>query len=403
MERVPASSFSLRFVALIVCWYLFTLCSNMSGKAFVKRTLDAVSPTTVSLGCAAAVYIGQEFLRRKTDDHRINWELHKWALVVGFIQFLATALTYASFALSSISWTYCFRTLEPLISAALQYVAFREVLTTKEISALSALAMGIVITVNATGGGQVYSAWVGGLAATATAIYSTRSVAGSRVMRQYQVSGRDLFLLASVYGFFFSIWSQISICILRCVSLNGLPWRVFGQLTFTGVFHCIYNLLSFQILEMLQPVSHGVCNTMKRVFMVVISAALSGNWLTPVQLLGMVIANIAAAVYSIEVRKRREARRSEIPVIRSDASDDALYNNATDKLANDPRRESKNQGESSKFMLWMLVVLMTGVMYLAFAFSALDSWRMSGEEKQPSWNAQEFFTNLFTAQRPLIS
>jgi len=373
----------MKFVALLSTWYLVTLFSNMNGKSFVKHTLDAMAPTTVSLGCASFVYAVHRLFNRKDDHAKTSLtrelptptlELHKWAAVIGFVQFLATAMTYASFALSSVSWTYCFRTLEPLISAAVQYFTFHKKLSIKEIASLTVLAAGIVITVNAGSAGQTYSPWIGGLALTATAIYSTRSVSGSHIMQSYGVSGRELFLLASVYGFGISIFMHIATISFHSIVDQTWTWTLFRELAFTGVFHCIYNLMSFQILQLLQPIAHGVCNTMKRVFMVLVSAGLAGQWLSYPQIFGVLVANASAGVYSIEA-KRKKAQET-IPV--SSVVDHNLEKTLVRKL-----------------MIWNCVVLVFALMYLVMALDGLSSWKYSNQQdSEKTWNAQQFFDSL---------
>lgn len=329
MEEPGAGASNLKFFALICAWYLCTLASNMAGRAFVKGSLDVMSPTTASMGCAAAVYGFRKLVFRKGDGAQAGtvkamhpstiskpgewqgWAFHLWAFGLGSIQFLATALSYSSFALSSVSWTYCFRTLEPLISALLQFLAAGDLTSRRELGALLVLAIGIVTTVTTGSGDQRYAAWLGGLALCATLIYSCRSVIGSRVMKWYKRSGPELFLLASTYGFGCSVWVQFAVNVIGGTVGRSMDLWMLQQLFVAGIFHCIYNLMSFQILQILQPVAHGVCNTMKRVFMVVMSAFVSGHMLCGLQFAGVFIANFGAGVYGYESKRRRELEKNK--------------------------------------------------------------------------------------------
>eukprot|EP00210_Caulerpa_lentillifera_P007373 g7047.t1 len=388
MARQGKGVTGLKFAGLLSTWYLVTLLSNMNGKSFVKRTLDALAPTTVSLACASAVFGARLLFLRSEDGSSVtpirelsthSSELHKWAAVVGFIQFLATAMTYASFALSSVSWTYCFRTLEPLISATVQYFAFHKKLSIKEITSLTVLAAGIVITVNAGSSAQTYSPWIGGLALTATAIYSTRSVCGSHVMQSYGISGRELFLLASVYGLVISIFIQTALFALHWDKDQTWTWTLVRQLVLSGVFHCIYNLMSFQILQLLQPIAHGVCNTMKRVFMVLVSAALTGQWLNYPQVFGILIANASAAMYSIEAKRKK---LQEV-VLASSMTECSQESTGKERML-------------GRLIIWNCLVLTFGLMYLTIALLALFSWRLSMEQKETKqdWDPLQFFNSM---------
>ncbi|GMH37606.1 hypothetical protein BSKO_05479 [Bryopsis sp. KO-2023] len=402
MAEQPGAS-APKFAVLVVAWYLFTLISNMSGKSYVKATLDSVSPTTISMACAALVFMAYQVPALKAllggaQDHseaKFSWAFHRWAIGLGFIQFLATALSYSSFALSSVSWTYCFRTLEPLISASLQYYVAAEKITRKEFGALVVLAAGIVVTVNSGSGSQSYAAWLGGLALIATVIYSTRSVIGSKVMKSYKRSGSDVFLLASTYGCGFSLWLQLTMAVVQGGFSIETRWNLVQPLLIAGVFHCVYNLMSFQILHLLQPVAHGVCNTMKRVFMVVMSALLSGHLLNLAELFGVIVANLGAGVYGYEAKTRREQRaRMAKMQAGSNLNLEAvgLLGAAEEAGKSDAPTSAKSveQGELHSKMATRLVTCsclssLVGVVFLAVSMRALDVRKASLEhETAPS-------------------
>lgn len=439
MEESSSGVSNTRFAALVCMWYLCTLASNMSGKTYVKSSLDAMSPTTVSMGCAAIVYCVKKLAFRQGDSFQPGslqqsvlsmglksgesqwWAFHTWAIGLGVIQFLATALSYSSFALSSVTWTYCFRTLEPLISVLLQFFAAGELTSRKELGALLVLASGIVTTVTTGSGGQTYAVWLGGLALCATVIYSCRSVIGSRVMGWYKCSGPEMFLLASTYGFGFSIWLQLSIRLLGGAGEGTLDMVMVRHLFIAGIFHCVYNLMSFQILRILQPVAHGVCNTMKRVFMVVVSALMSGHMLSGLQLIGVIVANLGAGVYGFESKKRREREKnkshSNLTVLdgleETGLLKDSLENgSAPIRIANGSNGHARNMGSKneSKFTVRLVgfgcMAVVIGMGFLVVSLRALHMQSIGpinallpGKEAVPITSTVERAKDIMTGVR----
>lgn len=363
---------NFKFAVLLLCWYFCTLCSSMSGKAFVKDTFDAMLPSTISLGCAALVFSVTYLIRQgPTPAPSLYASTYShWTFSLGFVQFLAATITYTSFALSSVSWTYCFRTLEPLISAGLQFLVFGDTISKKEVLSLIVLAGGIAFTVNSSAKSQTYSLWIGGLALTATAIYSARSVMAKHIMKDSGISSKDLFLHSSFYGFLFSLMAHLARINFGSFS-SELSWSQIKQLCVAGGLHCVYNLFSFVILQDLHPIAHGVCNSMKRVFIVVISSVISGQWLNLKQLIGISVANMATVTYNNE-SKKRSTKNTRHPSLLQDANEGKSEESTLVSVM------GNSENDQAKRRLGYLVggISLFGIFYLGYAMSVLTQWKL---------------------------
>ena len=65
-----------------------------------------------------------------------------------------------------------------------------------------------------------------------------------------------------------------------------------------GFFHFIQNVMAFTILSIVSPVTYSVANTLKRVFVIVVSILWFQNEITPSNGLGIIVALIGIFLYN---------------------------------------------------------------------------------------------------------
>eukprot|EP00775_Hariotina_reticulata_P003296 gene3296-3572_t len=152
-----------------------------------------------------------------------------------------------------------------------------------------------------------------GLAFMATALLSCRSVTTKAIAHTYHEPTPSVYLASSLPGLALSTGLQAALALVFGVmpfQLNspaavagvftlpaGLLARLFGALLVCSFFHCAYNIVSFKVLQRCTPVVFGVCNTVKRVFIILMWAALLETSLSWGQMLGVVLANVGACFF----------------------------------------------------------------------------------------------------------
>jgi drug/metabolite transporter (DMT)-like permease len=120
----------LRALCVIAtAWVAATCIASQAGSSYVRATADCLTPVLL---CQAATLAGLHAARRwqqQQQQHRgpaaaaapadAQQPHAGWHLALAALNVLGGALTLASFALSSVSFTYIVRTLEPLCSCVL--------------------------------------------------------------------------------------------------------------------------------------------------------------------------------------------------------------------------------------------------------------------------------------------
>jgi drug/metabolite transporter (DMT)-like permease len=101
-----------------------------------------------------------------------------------------------------------------------------------------------------------------------------------------------------------------SIMLLPAVVAAGEPWRLvqagnaplLAALCACGGLHFVYNLLSFQILEITSPVTHVVLHAVRRVLLISAASLVTGQTLTPHNWAGVAIAFGGVLAYATASR-----------------------------------------------------------------------------------------------------
>lgn len=104
-----------------------------------------------------------------------------------------------------------------------------------------------------------------------------------------------------VPGIFFfepGVWAAIR----EQVALRGAG-QFYGALLSVGLLYHLYNQFAFNTLSRVTPVSHGVCNVVKRVVIIATSVLFFGNRLTSKTKAGTVVALLGTYAYTEAVKR----------------------------------------------------------------------------------------------------
>lgn len=97
------------------------------------------------------------------------------------------------------------------------------------------------------------------------------------------------------------------------------PWNpaVVRDLLVSSSYHWLYNAASIGVLYAMSPVSHSVTNSLKRVFVIILSTIALGDRLSLINCIGIGFALSGAALYSYA--KRRPAAPLPLPTVQEQA------------------------------------------------------------------------------------
>lgn len=147
----------------LLLWFALTLVFNAGATFYISIVRDPVTPCSLSLIFSAAAYWLVRASKCNVEGSSSSWAswnrlssapdfadegptIVVWQLLLGLLNVLSTILGVSSYALSSVSWTYVFRTVEPLCTAVFQFLVFGQTCTTVELCLLL-LVVGSVATV----------------------------------------------------------------------------------------------------------------------------------------------------------------------------------------------------------------------------------------------------------------
>lgn len=233
-------------IVLLAAWLAWSCAASLSGGSYVSETHDCLSPALLSLAATAALCSARRACQRRRQQRSrrsSGWcepppspitapagalrpaaqhPFHdSWLLALGLLQYLATALTLASFGLSSIPFTLSIRALEPLCSAGLMWALHWRRSSVQELLLLIAVIISTCVAVSSGGQGSSTAASSAGistaheaagssvpqhpleaaaLALVATATVSCRSVASTTIATLAGSSGVDDFLASAAPG-----------------------------------------------------------------------------------------------------------------------------------------------------------------------------------------------------------
>jgi hypothetical protein len=147
-NRIPLDDMDCSLLVHLLLWFLLTVVSNAGASFYIGVASDPITPCTLSLLLTVIIYQisgGKSSINGSGPDTVITSKRAAWELLLGLLHFIATILSFASYALSSVSWTYVFRTLEPLCSAAIQFIVFGETCTVVELGLLMLVAASVAM------------------------------------------------------------------------------------------------------------------------------------------------------------------------------------------------------------------------------------------------------------------
>lgn len=136
--RKAASAYSF----MLVCWATCTLISSVSGGLYLRATSDCLTPALLAQAAAAAFYSVRSAIQaRKLEPNDHGYGHQAWVLALGVLGLISSILTLASFSISSVSYTYIVRSLEPIFSCIILYIVKGQERSATQLLLLAAVAV----------------------------------------------------------------------------------------------------------------------------------------------------------------------------------------------------------------------------------------------------------------------
>ncbi|MEW5302526.1 MAG: hypothetical protein WDW36_005304 [Sanguina aurantia] len=215
-----------------------------------------------------------------------------------------------SFAAVAISLTHTVKTLEPAFNVILAKLILGEATPLPAMLSLIPIMAGVALA----SAGELSFNWTGFLTAMASNLtFGFRAVWSKRAMTK-DISSTSLYAYTTLIS--------VLICVPLALAAEGSTLvagataaiakvgatKFWLDLLGVGVMYHLYNQFAFNTLQRVSPVSHGVCNVVKRVAIIISSVFFFNQVLTTQTMLGTVIALGGTWLYTETSSKHKHAK-----------------------------------------------------------------------------------------------
>ena len=213
-----------------------------------------------------------------------------------------------SFAAVAISLTHTVKTLEPAFNVILSKVILGEATPLPVMGALVPIMVGVAMASAA----ELSFNWYGFLSAMMSNLtFGFRAVWSKKAMNSIKLGSTAIYAWTTLISCFICI-PGVFICEPAVFEAIKVQIAEKGAMQFAmplvsvGLLYHLYNQFAFNTLARVTPVSHGVCNVVKRVVIIATSVLFFGNTLTMQTKIGTAVALAGTYMYTEMVKKYKK-------------------------------------------------------------------------------------------------
>jgi len=319
LEKVAASIVGaaaapgLVTMGFILAWYGLNIGFNLYNKSLFNYfpfpwTVSTVHVIVGAVYCGITYFLGA---KKASYERPITGEEFKAIFPPAFMHAAGHVAANLSFAAVAISLTHTVKTLEPVFNVIMSYLCMGQ-----------GTAPAVLVTLLPIMGGVAYASasdlsfnWAGfNSAMISNLTFSLRAVLSKQNMKNIKNLGSTgiyawttlISCFLCIPGALFFEGAKLPAGIDAAVAKVGAV-HFWSQLALVGLLYHLYNQFAFNTLGRVSPVSHGVCNVVKRVAIIVASVIFFGTPLTMKTKIGTSIALLGTYLYT-EATKREKLK-----------------------------------------------------------------------------------------------
>ncbi|GLI60501.1 hypothetical protein VaNZ11_002664 [Volvox africanus] len=305
---------TLTFIAI---WYALNIGFNLLNKTIFKYFPFpyTVSTIHVLVGLVYCVLVYAIGLKGWSFGRPVTKQEFKNIFGPAAMHAVGHVAANISFAAVAISLTHTVKTLEPAFNVVLSQLILGESTPLPVLLSLAPIMFGVALA----SAGELSFNWTGFLTAMASNLtFGFRAVWSKRAMTK-TLDGTAVYAYTTLISVLICLpWALIaegSTLVEGCkaaVAKVGAT-RFYTDLFMVGMLYHLYNQFAFNTLERVSPVSHGVCNVVKRVAIIGSSVIFFNQVLTTQALVGTVIALAGTWLYTDMSSKHKPQKKSPPP------------------------------------------------------------------------------------------
>jgi Tpt phosphate/phosphoenolpyruvate translocator len=296
-------------LGFIAFWYGLNVAFNLQNKSIfnVFPYPWFVSTVHVVVGlayCTAAYLLGA---KKASFERPITKAEFKAIFPPAFMHAAGHVAANLSFAAVAISLTHTVKTLEPAFNVLLSRLVLGEATPLPVMLTLVPIMLGVA----AASAAELSFNWYGFISAMVSNLtFGFRAVWSKRNMKNIKNLGSTgiyawttLIAVCLCVPCVFIFEPQVFAAIDAYTAAHGAK-AFWGQMLSVGILYHLYNQFAFNTLGRVTPVSHGVCNVVKRVAIIATSVLFFGNALTAQTKAGTAVALLGTWLYTEAAKKK---------------------------------------------------------------------------------------------------
>lgn len=299
-------------LSFIFLWYGLNVVFNLTNKSIFKVFPYPWTVSTVHVGVGAIYCLLTYALGFKKASFGRAINTQEWKTISGpaIMHAIGHIAANISFAAVAISLTHTVKTLEPAFNCLLGWIILGQSTPFPVILSLVPIMFGVAMASAA----ELTFNWLGfGGAMMSNITFAFRAVWGKRAIKSIpNLDSTAVYAYTTLISVF--ICAPLAYLIEGPTLKAGIKTAIakFGAQKFytallsVGLLYHLYNQFAFNTLGRVNPVSHGVCNVVKRVVIIGTSVVFFGNVLTTQTKIGTAIALLGTYLY-VEAQKRFKA------------------------------------------------------------------------------------------------
>lgn len=300
---------TLGYIAL---WYALNIGFNLLNKSIFKYFPFPWTVSTVHVLVGLVYCVGMYAIGLKNASFGRIITKEEFGKIFGPAAMHAIGHVAAniSFAAVAISLTHTVKTLEPAFNVLLAKLILGEGTPLPAVMSLVPIMVGVAMA----SAGELSFNWTGFLTAMASNLTFSFRAVWSKMAMTKSLDSTALYAYTTLISVLICTplallaeGSALSKGIETAIAKVGAS-RFWGDLFLVGLLYHLYNQFAFNTLQRVSPVSHGVCNVVKRIAIIFSSVFFFNQVMTQQALIGTCVAIAGTWLYT-EAVKRSHAKK----------------------------------------------------------------------------------------------
>lgn len=295
----------------LTLWYLLSAFYNIYNKKSLNTLNLPWLVATIQMGTGILLFVPLWLLKVRIAPFENMHEFFGTLSIIKYTALFATISHIAgvsSLGLGTVSFTQVVKAAEPIFTAAIAAIFLRNFLSWQSYATMIPIIIGVCISSVS----EISFSWqclgagvISNIFAGARSVYSKVQMSGD-VKSIENISPENYYSLLTILSFlmlipvtFIAEYRGIMSLVEKSASgLSAATRNGLQDALISGLLFYLYNELSFKVLNQINPVSHALANTIKRVAIILSSVFMFNNPITFNGKLGSAIAIFGAFLYS---------------------------------------------------------------------------------------------------------